>query len=86
LLSCVGIGLEIVRVRPEVELIGGVRVVVRDEVGVRVVVGDRVGVRVVLGGDLLPSPTCGEILRVGLASDAEVVWEVLMEWGVRTMA
>jgi hypothetical protein len=85
LLSCVGIGLELVRVRPEVELIGGVRVVVRDGVGVRVVVGDGVGVRV-LGGDLLPSPACGEILRVGLASDAEVVWEVLMEWGVRTMA
>jgi hypothetical protein len=43
-----------------------------------------VGVRVVLGGDLFPSPACGESLRVGLASDAEDVWEVLMEWGVRT--
>jgi hypothetical protein len=48
------------------------------------VAGDGLGVRVVLGGDLLPSPACGESLRVGLASDAEAVWEVLMEWGVRT--
>jgi hypothetical protein len=48
------------------------------------VAGDGVGVRVVLGDDLLPSPACGKSLRVGLASDAEAVWEVLMEWGVRT--
>jgi hypothetical protein len=26
----------------------------------------------------------GKCLRVGLASDAEAVWEVLMKWGVRT--
>jgi hypothetical protein len=53
-------------------------------VGVRVVAGDGVGARVVLGGDHLPSPACRESPRVGLASDAEAVWEVLMEWGVRT--
>jgi hypothetical protein len=74
LLRRVGLRLGLVRVRSEVELIGGVRVVA----------GDGVGVRVVLGGDLFPGPACRESLRVGLASDAEVVWEVLMEWGVRT--
>jgi hypothetical protein len=84
LLRRVGLGLGLVRVCPEVELVGGVRVVAEDGVGVRVIAGDRVGVRVVLGGDLLPSPACGKSLRVGLASDAEAVWEVLMEWGVRT--
>jgi hypothetical protein len=74
LLHRVGLGLGLVWVRPEVELVGGVRVVA----------GDGVGVRVVLGGDLFPNPACRESLRVGLASDAEAVWEVLMEWGVRT--
>jgi hypothetical protein len=34
------LGLELVRVRPEVELVGGVRVVARDGVGVGVVLGD----------------------------------------------
>jgi hypothetical protein len=74
LLHRVGLGLGLVRVRPEVELVGGVQVVA----------GDGVGVRVVLRGDLFPRPACRESLRVGLASDAEAVWEVLMEWGVRT--
>jgi hypothetical protein len=74
LLHRVVLGLGLVRVRPEVEFVGGVRVVA----------GDGAGVRVVLGGDLLPSPACGESLRMGLASDAEAVWEVPVEWGVRT--
>jgi hypothetical protein len=74
LLHRVGLGLGLIRVRSEVELVRGVRVVA----------GDGVGVRVVLGGDLFPSLACRETLRVGLASDAEAVWEVLMEWGVRT--
>jgi hypothetical protein len=65
LLHRVGFGLGLIRVRSEVELVGGVRVVA----------GDGVGVRVVLGGDLLPSSACGESLRVGLASDAEAVWK-----------
>jgi hypothetical protein len=74
LLRRVVLRLRLVRVRPEIELVGGVRVVA----------GDGVGVRVVLGDGLLPSPACGKSLRMGLASDAEAVWEVLMEWGVRT--
>jgi hypothetical protein len=78
------LGLGLVRVRPEVELVGGVRVVARDVVGVRVVAGDGVGVRVVLGDDLLPGSARRESLRVGLAGIAKAVWEVLMEWGVRT--
>jgi hypothetical protein len=73
-LSRVVLGLRLVRVRSEVQLVGGVQVVV----------GDGVGVRVVLRGDLLPSPARGKSFRVGLASDAEAVWEVLMKWGVRT--
>jgi hypothetical protein len=78
------LGLGLVRVRPEVELIRRVGVVVGDGVGVRVVAGDGVGVRVVLGDNLLPGPARRKSLRVGLARDAEAVWEVLMDWGVRT--
>ena len=74
MLRRVVLGLGLVRVRPEVELVGGVRVVA----------GDVVGVRVVLGDNILPGPACRKILRVGLASDAEAVWEVLVEWGIRT--
>jgi hypothetical protein len=62
------LGLRLVRVRPEVELVGGVRVVAGDGVGVRVVAGDSVGVRVVLGDDLLPGPARRESLRAGLAA------------------
>jgi hypothetical protein len=68
------LGLGLIRVRPEVKLVRGVRVVA----------GDGVVVQVVLGDDLLPGSARRESLRVGLASDVEVVWEVLMEWGVRT--
>jgi hypothetical protein len=74
LLGRVVLGLGLVRVRPEVELVGGVRVVA----------GGGVGVQVVLGDDLLVGPARSESLRVGLADIAEVVWEVLMEWGIRT--
>jgi hypothetical protein len=77
------LGLGLVRVRPEVEL-EGVRVVAGDRVGVRVVAGDGVGVRVVLEDDLLRGPARRESLRMGLASIAKAIWEVLMEWGVRT--
>jgi hypothetical protein len=68
------LGLGLVRVRPEVELVGGVRVVA----------GDSVGVRIVLGDDLLAGLARSESLRVDPANVAEAVWEVLMEWGVRT--
>jgi hypothetical protein len=66
--------LGLVRVRSEVELVGGVRVIAGGGVGVRKVVGD----------DLLASPTCSESLRMGPASIAEAIWEVLMERDVST--
>jgi hypothetical protein len=66
--------LRLVRVRSEVELVGEVQVVAGSGVGVRGVVGD----------DLLAGPARSESLRVGIASVAEAVWEVLMEWEVRT--
>jgi hypothetical protein len=74
LLSHVVLRLRLVSVRPEVELVGGVRVVA----------GDGVGVRVVLGDDLLSGPARRESLRVGLAGIAEAVWDVFMEWGICT--
>jgi hypothetical protein len=74
LLGGEGFGLGLVWVRSEVELVGGVRVVA----------GDGVGVRSVVGNDLLAGSASSESLRMDLASDVEAVWEVLMEWGVRT--
>jgi hypothetical protein len=74
LLSRVVLGLGLVRVRPEIELVGVVREVARDGVGVRVALGD----------DCLASPARSESLRVSPTDVAEAVWEVLMEWGVRT--
>jgi hypothetical protein len=68
------LGLRLVGVQSEVELVGGVRVAAGGGVGVRSVVGD----------DLLVGPALSESLRMGPASVAETVWEVLMEWGVRT--
>jgi hypothetical protein len=72
LLSCGDLGLGLVWVRSEVELVGGVRVVAGD------------GVRGVVGDDLVASLARSENLRMGLASVSETVWEVLMEWGGRT--
>jgi hypothetical protein len=66
--------LGLVRVRSEVELVGGVQVVARGGVGVRSVVGD----------DLFASPVCSESFRMGPASIAEAIWKVLMEWDVST--
>jgi hypothetical protein len=79
LLCSVVLGLGLVRIRPEVELVRRVRVVAEEGVGVRVVAGDGVGVRGLLGYDLLADPTCSESLRVGPADVAGAVWEVLIE-------
>jgi hypothetical protein len=49
-----------------------------------VVAGDGVGVRGVVGDDLLADPACSESLPMGLASVAEALWKVLVEWEVRT--
>jgi sulfite reductase beta subunit-like hemoprotein len=68
------LGLELVGVRSEVELVEGVRVVA----------GGGVGVRGVVGNDLLLVPARSESLRMGLVSVAEAVWEVLMDWEVCT--
>jgi hypothetical protein len=56
-LCSVVLGLGILWVRPEVELVRGVRVEAREGVGVRSVAGGGVGVRVVLGYVLLAGPT-----------------------------
>jgi hypothetical protein len=74
LLSRGVLGLGLVRVRPEVELIGGVRVVAGAGVGARDVVGD----------DLLVVPARNKRFRMGPASVAETKREVLVEWGVGT--
>jgi hypothetical protein len=68
------LGLGLVRIRPEVELVGGVRVVA----------GARVGVRGVVGDDLLAGPARDESFRVSPASIAETKREVLVEWGINT--
>jgi hypothetical protein len=83
LLCRVVLGLGILRVRPEVELVCGVRVEAEEGVGVRGVVGGGVGVRVVLGYGLLASPARNGSLRVGPADVAGATCEVLTGWGVR---
>jgi hypothetical protein len=67
----------LIEVRPEVELVGGIRVEARERVGVRVVAGGGVGVRVVLGYDLLAGSARGGSLRVGPADVARATCEVL---------
>jgi hypothetical protein len=84
LLCGVVIGLGLIRVRPEVELVGGIRVEAGERVAVRVVARDSVGVRVVLGYDLLAGPARGGSLLVGPADVAGATCEVLTEWGGRT--
>jgi hypothetical protein len=56
MLSGVVLGLGFLMVRPEVELICGVRVELEERVGVRSVAGGSVGVRVVLEYGLLAGP------------------------------
>jgi hypothetical protein len=84
LLCSVVLGLGLIRIRPEVELVGRVRVVAGEGVGVRVVAGDGVGVRVILGYDLLAGPARSGSLRVDPADVARAASEALTEWGVRT--
>jgi hypothetical protein len=84
LLYGVAFGLGIVRVRPEVELVGGIRVEAGERIGVRVVAGAGVGVRVVLGYDLLAGPARGGSPRVGPADVAGATCEALTGWGGRT--
>jgi hypothetical protein len=84
LLCSIVLGLGLVRVRPEVELVGGVRVEAEERVGVRIVAGDGVGVRVVVGYDLLAGPVPSGSLRVGPADVARAACEALTEWGVHT--
>jgi hypothetical protein len=74
LLSRRVLGLGLVGVQSEVELIRGVRVVARGRVGVRGVVRD----------DLLASSAYSESLRKGSASIAEAIWEVLVERDIST--
>jgi hypothetical protein len=70
LLSSVVLGLGILRVRPGVELIRGVRVEAGEGVVVRSVARGGVGVRVVLGYGLLAGPARRWSLRAGPAEDA----------------
>jgi hypothetical protein len=70
MLSGVVLGLGILRVRPEVELVCGVRVELEERVGVRSVAGGGGGVRVVLGYGLLAGPVRRGSPRAGSAEDA----------------
>jgi hypothetical protein len=63
MLSSVVLGLGILWVRPEVELVREVRVEPEERVGVRRVAGGGVGVRVVLGYGLLTGPAGRGSLR-----------------------
>jgi hypothetical protein len=81
LLCGVVLGLGLIRVRPEVELVGGIRVEAGERIRVRVVAGRGVGVRVVLEYDLLAGPARGENLRVGPADVAGATCEALTGWG-----
>jgi hypothetical protein len=57
-------------VRPEVELVCGIRVEPEEGIGVRSVAGDGVGVRVVLGYGFLAGPARRRSPRAGPAEDA----------------
>jgi hypothetical protein len=80
LLSKVVLGLGILRVRPEVELVREVWVEAEERVGVRGVTGGSVGVRVVLGYGLLAGPACRGSLRAGLVEVAGATREALAGW------
>jgi hypothetical protein len=83
LLRGVVVGLGLLRVRTEVELVCRVRVEAEEGVGVRGVAGGGVGVRVVLGYGLLAGLARSGSLRVGPADIAGATREALTGWGVR---
>jgi hypothetical protein len=70
MLSVVVIGLGLLRVRPKVELVCGIRVELGERVGVRSVAEGGVRVRVVLGYGLLAGPTRRGSPRAGPAENA----------------
>jgi hypothetical protein len=80
LLSSVVLGLRSLRVRPEVELVRGVRVEAREGVGVQGVAGGGVGVRVVLGYGLLADLARKGSLRAGPAEVAGATRGELTGW------
>jgi hypothetical protein len=79
LLCGVALGLGLIRVRLEVELVGGIRVEAGERIGVQVVAGEGAGVRVVLGYDLLAGLARSGSLRVGPADVAGATCEALTE-------
>jgi hypothetical protein len=78
MLSGVVLGLGLLRVRPEVELVCGVRVELGERARVRSVVGGDVGVRVVLGYGLLTGPARRGSPRAGPTEDAGATRGALM--------
>jgi hypothetical protein len=79
MLSGVVLRLEILRIRPEVELVCGVRIELEERVGVRSVAGGGVGVRVVLRYGLLAGPARRGSPRAGPAEDAKATRGALTE-------
>jgi hypothetical protein len=77
MLSSVALGLGILWVRPEVELVCGIRVEPGEGVGVRSVAGGGVGVRVVLGYGFLAGPARSGSPRAGPAGVAVATRGVL---------
>jgi hypothetical protein len=80
MLCGVVLGLRILWVRPEVELVCRIQVEPREEVGGRSVAGGGVGVRVVLGYGLLAGPTQRRSLLAGPAEDAGTTRGALTGW------
>jgi hypothetical protein len=81
MLSRVVLGLGILWVRPEVELICGIQVEPGEGVGVLSVAGGGVGVRVVLGYGLLAGPARRGSPRAGPAGVVGAMRGVLAGWG-----
>jgi hypothetical protein len=80
MLSSIVLGLGILWVRPEVELVCEIRVEPGEGDGVRSVTEGGDGVRVVLGYGLLAGPARRGSLRAGPAEDAGATREALTGW------